>query len=76
MYDTERAEEERQQIQSRQEERNALLVQLGVALDADRDLSARLAAWQRDFPPGRFGKLAADYHQAVLDQEVAARRER
>ena len=29
MYDTERAEEERQQIQSRQEERSALLVQLG-----------------------------------------------
>jgi hypothetical protein len=76
MYDAERAEAERRLIQSRQEERNTLLVQLGVALSADRDLSARLAAWQQDFPPGRCDKLAADHHQAVLDEKAAAQRER
>jgi hypothetical protein len=76
MYDAERATEERRRIQSRQEERSALLARLEATLDADRDLFARLVGWQQDFPPGRFEKFTVDHHRAVLDQAAAAQRER
>ncbi len=76
MYDVERAEQERQQIQQRQRARGGRLKELEVAIDTDKGLCSRLTAWRRDFPPGVLAKLTEDHQQAVTDEKQARQRER
>ena len=76
MYDEERAERERREIEFRQEDRRSRIVELETAIEADRALRSKLADWQRDFPAGALGRLGADCRQAVRDQETASGRER
>lgn len=76
MYDEERAEDERRQIELRQEERNVRIAGLELAIEADRALRTKIAEWQQDFPPGALDKLEDDCRQATADREAAARLER
>jgi hypothetical protein len=76
MYDEESAERERQEIESRQEDRHSRIMELETAIEADRTLRSKLTDWQRDFPAGALSQLDADCQQAVRDQETTAGRER
>jgi hypothetical protein len=76
MYDAEQAEVERQEIQRRQDARSRRLTELGTVVEVDRGLRAQLEVWQRDYPPGRLGKLATDQQQAATEQRRAQERVR
>jgi hypothetical protein len=60
LFDADRAEAERRQLQGRQDERRALLAQLNEVIDSDQRLRSRLVEWQADFPPGRMAEFAAE----------------
>jgi hypothetical protein len=76
MYDVNRGEQQRQQIQQRQRARGERLKELAVAIEADKGLRSRLTAWQRDFPPGTLAALIDDHQQAATDEQQARQRER
>jgi hypothetical protein len=76
MYDEQRAEEEREEIQRRQQERSISLAGLGSAIEADRGLLSKLSQWESDYPPGALSKLEADCHEAKASQNTAAEYER
>lgn len=76
LYDVERAEQERQQIQQRQQARGERLKELEVAIETDQGLRSRLTIWQRDVPPGALAKLTDDHEQAVTDETQARQHER
>jgi hypothetical protein len=76
MYDVERAEQERRQIQQRQQARGERLKELEIAIDTDKELRSRLTAWRRDLPPGMLAKLTDDHQQAVTDEKQARQHER
>jgi hypothetical protein len=71
MYDEERAEEERREIQRCQDERSANLAELKSAIEADRGLLSMTRQWASDFPPGALGKLEADCLEAKASQNSA-----
>jgi hypothetical protein len=76
MYDEERAEQEREEIQQRQDQRTICLSELETSLEADRGLRLKLQNWQRDFPPGVLDRLEGGWHQAKEEQEAAEELER
>jgi hypothetical protein len=76
MYDSEQAEQERQEIQHCYETRRVQLTQLATVIAADRELSSRLAVWRRDYPPGRLGRLSGDYYRAAADLQAEEELER
>lgn len=76
MYDAEQAELERQAIQSRQEARAERLTALGTAITEDRELSARLGAWRREYPPGRLTGLTAQHAGVATELKQLGEREK
>jgi len=76
MYDEERAERERQEIELLQEDRRIRIARLEAVIETDRALRSKLADWQRDFPPGAIDQMDTDCRQAASDQEKAAELER
>jgi hypothetical protein len=76
MYDVQQAEQERREIQHRQEARTVQLNRLAAAIAADRKLSSRLALWRHDYPPGRLGTLSDEYDRAAADLRTAEQLER
>lgn len=76
LFDADRAEAEREQIQTRQDERHALLSWLNEAIDADQRLRSRLRQWQADFPPGSMAALAAEADEAAAALDTAREHER
>jgi hypothetical protein len=75
MYDAEEAELERQEIQRRQSARRGRLAGLASAIESDRDLSAQLRTWRRDYPPGRLAALMAEHDQAISELREAREQE-
>lgn len=76
MYDAGQAELERQEIQRRQNARSERLAGLASAIESDRDLSARLRTWRRDYPPGGLSALMAEHDRATSELREARERER
>jgi hypothetical protein len=76
LFDAERAEAERQQIQERQDDRRMHLARLNQAIDSDQRLRSRLREWQADFPPGRMAALAAEVSEAAASLQTAREHER
>lgn len=70
MYDAERAEQERQQIQESQQLRGARLKQLDEEIDADKGLRSELRIWRQDFPPGALAELRDKHQQAASDEKT------
>lgn len=71
MYDEERAEEVRQLIQLRSEQRHARIAHLESTVAADGDLIRRLKDWRKKYPPGRIGQLTEDHRRANEDWGAA-----
>lgn len=71
MYDAERAEHERREIQDRQQSRHERLRQLATDIGNDMTTRSRLADWRRDFPPGALATLADDYRRASGEEKDA-----
>jgi hypothetical protein len=76
LFDADRAEAERQQIQARQDDRRTLLAQLTEAIDSDQRLRSRLREWHADFPPGSMAALAAEADEAAAALDTAREHER
>ena len=76
MYDEERAEEERQRILQRAEERATQIAQLESAVAADHRLSSRLTDWQLKYPAGRLTQLTDDHRRADGELRAALELER
>jgi len=71
MYDAERAEHERREIQERQQSRHEHLRQLATDIGQDTATRSRLTDWRRDFPPGALATLTDDYRRASEEEKDA-----
>ena len=76
LFDADRAEADRGQIQARQDDRRALLARLNEAIDSDQWLRSRLWKRQADFPPGSMAVLAAEADEATAALQMAREHER